>query len=171
MRLREAPYALRLVRRAEGEAAIVYRRQPNPGRRDRLHRVTAISPLALTAGEGLLRRAVLNGLAAEPGRAAGKEDRGERARDGGARPANKRAAGGWPPAAGPYQPLRADWGARVACYALVARGLRDPERLARAARRIQDMPGPDAAWWVGQLTGEQADRALRALRILSEAVA
>ncbi|MBI3972515.1 MAG: hypothetical protein HY332_14645 [Chloroflexi bacterium] len=167
MKLREAPYALRLVHRADGEAAIVYRRAPKRGGRDRLQRVAALSPLALTAGDGLLRRAVRNGTLPAPAIGNGESDAGSVDR-----PArNGKDGGAWPPPVGPFQPLRADWGARVACYALVSRGLRDPARLGRAARRSQEMHGPDAAWWLALLTGEQAGRALRALRILVEAVA
>jgi hypothetical protein len=67
--------------------------------------------------------------------------------------------------------MRAEWGARLACLAIVSRGVRDHDRLAIAAGRITGLSGTDAAWWVGLLTGPGAERAARALRILTEAVA
>ena len=58
---------------------------------------------------------------------------------------------------GPYLPLDEDWGARVGCYALVASGLRNVERLHKAATNIQHADGTEAAagepyarfasWW------------------------
>ena len=96
---RAAPFALRVVNRSHGLAAIVYRRRVNDRMEERFARVTALSPLALTAGSGLLRSAV---------KAAGGPTRLQ---------------------PGPFQPLDADWGARVAGFALVARGLRDARRL------------------------------------------
>jgi len=141
LKLREAPFAVRVVQRNTGRAAIVYRRRPTEGGRDRLQRVAALSPLAFTAAGGLLRDAV---------GAAG------------------RAATDFAP--GPSYPLDADWGARLACYALLSQGLRQPERLLRAAGHLRAADGNEAAWWLGLLTREEGNRALRALRILTEAV-
>jgi hypothetical protein len=141
LKLREAPFAVRVVQRNTGRAAIVYRRRPTESGRDRLQRVAALSPLAFTAAGGLLRDAV-------------------------------RAAQGAKTelAPGPSYPLDADWGARLACYALLSQGLRHPERLLRAAGHLRAADGNEAAWWLGLLTREESNRALRALRILTEAV-
>lgn len=146
MKIREAPFAIRVVRRREGEAAIIYRRQHTPQGRDRLTRLAGIGPLAYTTGLPLLRAAV-RGQAGANGRTPKV-------------------------APGPWLALDADWGARVACYALVAEGLRDPERLGKAAGHLQRADGAEAAWWLGMMTSEgpAARRATRALRILTEAV-
>ena len=140
-KLREATFALRVVRRRSGDAAIVYRRRLNEKGEERLDRLAAISPLAYSAGTPLLREAV-------------------RAMEG----AEARLEGG------PYHPLDADWGARVAGYALVAYGLRDPERLHAAATNLQHLDGAEAAWWLGLMSNGRQKRAVRALRILTEAV-
>ena len=71
---------------------------------------------------------------------------------------------------GPFYALDPDWGARVACYALLAVGLRNAERLGRAATFIQHLDGAEAAWWLGLMTNGGKTRAVRALRILTEAV-
>ena len=142
LKLREAPFAVRVVQRNTGRAAIVYRRRPTENGRDRLHRIAALSPLAYTAAGGLLRDAVM-------------------AARGGAKAEL---------ALGPSYPLDADWGARLACYALLYQGLRQPERLLRAAGHLRAADGNEAAWWLGLLTREEGNRALRALRILTEAV-
>ena len=139
--IRQASFALRVVRRRGGDAAIVYRRRLTPRGDERLDRVAAISPLAFSAAGGLLRAAV---------RATAK-------------PAAKLSTG-------PFHPLDPDWGARVACYALVGRGLRNPDRLHRAAEDLRDADGAEAAWWFGLITNSKGKRALRALRILVEAV-
>lgn len=141
MKIREAGFALRVVRRQSGEAAIVYRRTLDERHEERLTRLAAIGPLAFTAGTALLREAV-------------------------------RATAG-PKAAlsqGPFHPLDLDAGARVACYALVARGLRDPSRLRRAADTLRRFDGTEAAWWLGRMTNGSGARVARALRILVEAV-
>lgn len=72
--IRAAPFALRVVQRKGGKAAIVYRRRADAQGRDRLQRVAAISPLAFTAATPLLRDAVSQSqlekppfLAAKPG--------------------------------------------------------------------------------------------------------
>ncbi|MGD0971288.1 MAG: hypothetical protein ABSA04_07810 [Desulfobaccales bacterium] len=141
MKIREASFALRVVRRTGGDAAIIYRRDLDAQHRERLTRLSAISPLAFTAAAPLLRAAV-------------------------------RATSGSQAtlAAGPFHPLDADWGTRVACYALVAAGLREPQRLTRAAQHLAQADGSEAGWWLGLLTNSHGDRALRALRILVEAV-
>jgi len=141
MKIREAPFALRIVRRRAGQAAVLYRRSLNEKHEERLTKVAAISPLAFTAGSTLLRAAV---RAAEGPKARLTE--------------------------GPYHPLDADWGARVACYGIAARGLRDGNRLYKAATHLRHADPAEAAWWLGLLRGGQAKRAVRALRILVEAV-
>lgn len=143
-KLRAAPFALRIVRRTDGDAAIIYRRMSggNGGKADQLLNIGAIAPLAYTAATPLLR-------------AAGKAATGRDARL----------------VAGPAVPLDYDWGARLACFARLSAGLRDGGRLARAARAIQDASGTEAAWWLGLIERDSSSRAVRALRILTEATA
>lgn len=141
MNIREAGFALRVVRRRDGEAAIVYRRSLDEKLEERLTRVAAICPLAFTAGTPLLRAAV-------------------RATEG------KEAT----LSTGPFHPLDPDWGARVACYALVARGLRNARRLTKAADNLRHFDATEAAWWFGRMTNGTGLRATRALRVLCEAV-
>jgi hypothetical protein len=141
MKIRQAFFALRVVRRRAGDAGILYRRSVDSKQRERLTRVASISPLAFSAGTPLLRAAV---------RAAG-------------RPGARLAAG-------PYHPLDADWGARVACYALLASGLRNADRLHRAADNMRSADATEAAWWLGLMNRRDGRRAVRALRILAEAV-
>ena len=141
MKIREATYALRVVRRRAGDAGVVYQRRLNEHEEERLDRVAALGPLAFAAARPLLRAAVR--AAAGP-------------------------AGELTP--GPFHPLDADWGARVAVYALVAAGLRDANRLQRAAGFIQHLDGAEAAWWLGLMANGIRVRAIRALRILTEAV-
>ena len=140
MKIREAQFALRVVRRREETAAIVYRRTLDREGRERLTRVGAIGPLAFTAGTSLLRAAV--------------QASGSRATL----------------SSGPFHPLDGEWGARTACYALVASGLRDADRLSRAAENLRRADGAEAAWWLGRLRNGSGARAVRALRILLEAV-
>ena len=142
--LRQAPFALRVVERASGPAAIIYRRVTAGGRPGRLAALGSIAPLSFTAAQPLLRMAV--GQCASAKKA----------------PVLK---------PGPYIPLDADWGARVACYALISSGLRDGGRLARAAEAFRHASGPEAAWWLGRMQDDRDARALRALRILTEATA
>jgi hypothetical protein len=141
VKVRQASFALRVVRRRSGDAAIVYRRSLNRSHQERLTKVSGISPLQFVAGAPLLRAAVRaiagNSAKLEPG---------------------------------PFYPLDADWGARVACYATVAAGLRNPERMSRAAANFQRADGAEAAWWFGLMSNSHRKRALRALRILVEAV-
>ena len=58
----------------------------------------------------------------------------------------------------------------MACYALVAAGLRNAERLHRAAANLQHADSTDAARWYGLMGSRNPRRAIRALRILVEAV-
>jgi hypothetical protein len=141
MTVREASFALRVVRRRSGDAAILYRRTLTDKHEERLTRIGAVSPLAFSAGAGLLRDAV-------------------RARaDAAARLTT-----------GPFHALDPDWGARVACYTLVARGLRIAGRLHKAAENLRLADGTEAAWWFGLMNRPGGKRAVRALRILVEAV-
>lgn len=141
MKIREASFALQIVRRRSGDAAILYRRTLDANRKERLTRIAPISPIAFSAGAALLRAAV-------------------------------RATSG--PGAmlttGPFHPLDPDWGARVACYAVVAAGLRNPDRLHQAAANLHHADGAEAAWWFGLMRNGKGKRAVRALRILVEAV-
>ena len=157
MTLGDAPYAIRITLRREGETVLVYRRAPDASRRDRLQRIATIGPLARTVADGLLRRAAEG--TEEPDAKQGRRRR----------PVASGAS--WPLAVGKYHPMRAEWGARLACLAIVSKGVRDHDRLAIAAGRITGLSGTDAAWWVGLRTGPGAERAARALRILTEAVA
>ena len=141
MKVREASFALRIVRRRDGDAAIIYRRKLDQNGQERLTRIAPIGPLAFAAGAPLLRTAA-------------KESNGGPVR---LEP-------------GPYLPLDEDWGARVACYALVAAGLRDAGRLHKAATNLQYADGTEAAWWLGLMTQPDGRRAVRALRIMVEAV-
>jgi hypothetical protein len=141
MIVREASFALRVVRRRSGDAGILYRRTLTAKHVERLTRIRAISPLAYSAALPLLRSAV---------RGSG-------------------GAAGAKLATGPYHALDADWGARVACYALVASGLRDGSRLARAAANLKESDATEAAWWFAAMTRRDGRRAVRALRILTEA--
>jgi hypothetical protein len=138
---RAAPFALRVVQRSGGLAAIVYRRRVNDRMEERFDRVAALSPLALTAASGLLRAAV---------KAAGGKAKLE---------------------PGPYQPLDADWGARVAGFALVARGLRSARRLSKSAEHFRAADAAEAAAWFGRMQDGRGLRWVRALRIITEAVA
>ncbi len=141
MKIREASFAIRIVRRAAGEAAILYRRSLDEQRQERLTRVTSISPLALASGASLIRAAT-------------------RAVSGSRRKLET----------GPFHPLDPDWGARVACYAVVASGLRNAERLHKAAANLQAADAAEAAWWRGLMRNGRAARSRRAMRILLEAV-
>lgn len=141
MNVRQASFAMRVVRRRAGDAAILYRRRLTSNGHERLDRVAPISPLAFSSGMPLLRAAV-RGQAGPPARLT----------------------------TGPFHPLDNDWGARVACYALVASGLRNSDRMHRAAANLQHADGTEAAWWLGLMARPSSKRAIRALRILVEAV-
>ena len=140
-KIRKASFALRIVRRRAGDAAIIYRRTLNQKQQERLTKIAAISPLAFSAGASLLRDAV-------------RKSSGPDAKL----------------TTGPYHPLDEDWGAKVACYSLVVRGLRNPERMHRAAENIRHADGTEAAWWLGIMQQRGGIRAVRAFRILVEAV-
>jgi hypothetical protein len=139
--VRQAPFALRFVHRRGGLAAILYRRRVNVKHEERLDRVAALGPLATTAGTALLRAAL------------------------------RGSGSGTKLAPGPFAPLDADWGARVSCYALVARGLRNVGRLSSAAQHLRTADAAEAAWWFGLMQDGRRTRAVRALRIITEAVA
>ena len=141
MTVREASFALRVVRRRSGYAAILYRRSLTEKHEERLSRIGAISPLAFSAGAALLREAA-------------------------------RAMAGSPVklTTGPFPPRDMDWGARVACSPLVAQGLRNAGRLHKAAENLRLADGTEAAWWFGLMNRPGGKRAVRALRILTEAV-
>ena len=141
MTTRQAPFALRVVQRNAGKAGIVYRRLLKPDCGERLDRIGSISTTAFSAAMPLLRTAV-------------------RAQEG---PSAKLTTG-------PYHPLDLDWGARVGCYAFVASGLRNSERLRLAATTLQHADAPEAAWWLGLMMNGYGGRAVRALRIIVEAV-
>ena len=141
MTVRNASFAIRVVHRRAGDAAILYRRSLTAQRTERLTRVRSISPLAFVAGLALLRAAI---------RASGG-------------PAGARIP------SGPFHPLDTEWGARVACYALIASGLRNGNRLARAAGALKEADSAEAAWWLAAMTRRDGKRAVRALRILTEA--
>jgi hypothetical protein len=146
--LRNAPFAVRITRRDGNLAATIYRRTLNSRRLNRLARLTAIGPAAFTAATPLLR-AALN------------------AADRAALNAADRTARFDP---GPYLPIDANWGVRLACFGLVGTGLRDTSRLVQTARRLRDADATEASWWLGQMTSPTGPRAVRALRILLEAV-
>ena len=148
MTIRQANFALRVVRRRSGDAAILYRRTLTENQDERLSRIAAISPLAFSAAAALLRQAV---------RESGLADRRAAGRSGHL-------------AYGPFHALDPDWGARVACYTLVARGLRNAGRLHKAAENLRLADGTEAAWWLGLMNRPGGKRAVRALRILTEAV-
>jgi len=140
MTVRSASFAVRIVRRKTGLAAIVYRRSLKSDGTERLTRVAAIGPMAYSAGVSLLRQnvdVVDGSIKLQPG---------------------------------PFYPLDLDGGARVACYALVGKGLRNVSRLLKAADNLKRADGTEAAWWFGLMTGGRGARATRALRILLEAV-
>ena len=150
MKIRQASFALRVVRRRAGDAAILYRRSLDEQLNERLTRVTSISPLALASGAALIRQAVREG-----------------SREAGGKPSSKARSNLEP---GPFYPLDPDWGARVACFAMVASGLRNAERLHRAASHLQSSDPGEAAWWFGLMRNGRLVRTRRALRILLEAV-
>jgi hypothetical protein len=139
MSVRTASFALRVVKRKSGTAAIIYRRSLKADGTERLTRVAAVGPLAYSAGASLLRAAV-------------------------------RGCGVTRFEPGPFYPLDEDSGARVACYALVASGLRNASALHHAADNLKRADGTEAAWWLGLMSGAKRSRATRALRILVEAV-
>lgn len=139
MTVRDASFALRIVKRKAGTAAIVYRRSLKTTGEERLTRAAAIGPLAFSAGASLLRASV-HGMKVTK----------------------------FVP--GPFYPLDHDYGARVACYALVTSGLRNATAMHNAADSMKRADATEAAWWLGLMSGNRRVRAIRALRILVEAV-
>ncbi len=121
-------------------AAIIYRRRVNDRMEERFDRVAALSPLALTAAAGLLRAAI------------------------------KATGGKTMLEPGPFHPLDADWGARVAGFAIVAKGLRDARRLSKSAEHFRGADATEAASWFGRMHDGRGLRWVRALRIITEAV-
>lgn len=152
-RIRNAPFALRVVQRKDGKAGIVYQRRSDDKGRDRLQRVAALSPLAFTAATPFLRDAISKSQF--PGSSSKTAVRESKIVE---------------LTTGPYHPLDSDWGARVACSGIISAGLRDGERLLRAVSHIRNADPNEAAWWLGMLTQDDSIRAIRALRILTEAV-
>ena len=71
---------------------------------------------------------------------------------------------------GPFYPLDNDWGSKVACFALTSSGLSNPDRLIKSASNLRNADPNETTWWLGRLTRDNNSRALRALRILTEAV-
>ena len=139
MIVRQASFALRVVKRKAGSAAIVYRRSLKVNGDERLTRVAAMGPLAFSAGASLLRASV-------------------------------RGASVVKLAPGPFYPLDQDYGARVACYALITSGLRNAAGMNNAADSMRRADATEAAWWLGLMSGTRRVRAVRALRILVGAV-
>ena len=158
--IRDAHFALRVVQRKEGRAGIIYRRRLDEMGRDRLQRVTALSPLAFTATTSMLREAVQQSEVSIKQSISHPPSQKKRL-------VNTKSQSLDP---GPFYPLDDDWGARIACFGLVAAGLRDGERLLSAANHLRHADPNEAAWWLGLLTRDDNTRALRALRILTEAV-
>ncbi len=138
--VRSAPFALRIVRRREGLAGIVYRRIATPSRTDRLTSIATLSPLAFIAGRSLVKAASRGLLERQPSLEPG-----------------------------PFIPLDLDWGARLACFAHVSAGLREADRISRAASALQHASGTEAAFWLGLIERDTSSRTIRALRILTEA--
>lgn len=139
MTVRDASFALRVVKRRTGTAGIIYRRSLKPNGEERLTRVSALGPLAFSAGATLLRGSV-------------------------------RGASVTKFTPGPYYPVDQDYGVRVACYALLTSGLRNAAAMHNAADAMKRADATEAAWWFGLMSGARRVRAIRALRILVEAV-
>ena len=68
-------------------------------------------------------------------------------------------------------PLNSDDGPRIALYALVAKGLRDVDRISDSLTCISGGDGNECAWWLGMIWAYCDDRPLRAVRVLVGAVA
>lgn len=147
-RIRIAPFAIRIVQRKGGKAGIVYRRQADPKGRDRLQRLASLSPLTFSAATPLLREAIKASAASQ----------------------HQPLHAGQVLTTGAFHALDGDWGARVACYGIIASGLRNAERLISATHHLRRADPNEAAWWLGLMTRNGKVRATRALRILTEAV-
>jgi hypothetical protein len=141
MKIRVANYALRIVQRKEGQAAVVYRRILDAQKRNRLVRVAAISVSGFTAGRTLLMNAV-------------------KAVDNSVRRLKS----------GPFYPIDDLWGPKIACYSLISSGLTDIDKLHRASENLRHSDDAEASWWLGIITRGDKSRGIRALRILVEAV-
>lgn len=138
---RTAPFALRITRRREGPAGLVYRRRVTDTGETKLDKIAEIDPSAFAAGTYLLRKAVQAnrpGVRLEPG---------------------------------PSIPLDEDWGARVGCYARACADLEGAYRLDRTADHLLHSDPTEAAWWLGLMSRHNGHgkRAIRAFRILTEA--
>lgn len=144
----DAPFALRITQRRGGKAAIVYRRAAGGNGHDELLRLADLPPLAFRAALPMLRNAL---------------EVGDRFTNGATAPDDCTSPG-------PYRPIDDDWGPRVACYAIITAGLVDGNRMLRAAQYLRQADANQAAWWLGLLQQGDSVRALRALRILTEAV-
>lgn len=153
MKIREAPFAIRVVQRKDGKAVIVYQRKPDKKGKDRLQRAATLSSLAFTAAIPMLRDAVTKSQI--PNSSPRNSN-------------NKSQVMELNP--GPYYPMDMDWGPRVACLGIISAGLRDGDRLLRAVSHLRGADPNEAAWWLGMLTRDDNMRAIRALRILTEAV-
>jgi len=154
---RLAPFAFRVVVGKNGKTAIVYRRKPDANGRDRLQRVVQLSPLAFTAGATLLKDAATKSVIAGRNSTLPKSEQKSGSIQDMLQP-------------GPLYPMDSDWGCRVACYALVTKGLRDAQGMLNAASRFREANGNEAAWWLSLLQNDESNRVVRALRILVEAV-
>ncbi|MBI3762078.1 MAG: hypothetical protein HY260_09490 [Chloroflexi bacterium] len=69
---------------------------------------------------------------------------------------------------GPFYPPDPDWGARVACYAMVASGLGNANRMSKAAANLHHADATKAAWWFGLMQNGTHRRVRRVLRIIVE---
>ena len=138
-------FAVKVFKRKEGLGAIVYRWQASDQGEDHLTPVASLTPIAYQAALSLLREAVRESA-----------DEGDK------------ATVSLTP--GQYLQVDSTWGPRLATAALVCTGLRDIERMAVACGHLRHMNGGIAAWWLGRLLWRDNGRALRALRILVEAV-
>jgi hypothetical protein len=167
--IRHAPFALRVVQRKDGKAGIIYQRRPNADGNDRLQRVGSISPLAFTAGTPLMRDAVSkSNTNVIPANVVPPTNGRNKA--GIHKKLNDKQSNNNELKPGPFFPLDSDWGAKVACFAIISSGLRDGERLLKTVGHIRNADPNESAWWLGLLTKDDNVRALRALRILTEAV-
>lgn len=140
-RLKQTAFALRVTRRREGNAGIVYRRRLNESGQVRLEKIAEMTPEVLASGTFLIRKAV---------RATTPDAQLE---------------------PGPYLPIDEDWGVRVGCYAKACDGLQVPYRLDRTAEHLLQADPNEAAWWLGLMSRSNGhgQRAVRAFRILTEA--
>ena len=77
----------------------------------------------------------------------------------------------WPALEPGTYPVDDDYGARLACYAAVVRGLRNREGMRNAASAILLLDGTEAAWWLAIMRDGRGRRGVRALRILVGATA